>query len=188
MHWRRKWQPWIQCSCLENPRDGGAWWAAIYGVAQIRTRLKRLSSAHSPSSPQLRLPTRFLISEHSCPPTLHTHCQQSALLHPHSNFLGSLFCIPRTTSYSLRHSKGQLPTRCSDKPTLLLSRDPPGEGGDWSQEGLNLALPSLSCCPHSVLWASSLLWVPPGRAPTSATMKTLPSLTCLDITVENCDF
>ena len=33
-----------QCSCLENPRDGGAWWAAIYGVAQSRTRLKWLSS------------------------------------------------------------------------------------------------------------------------------------------------
>ena len=35
----------LQCSCLENPRDGGAWWAAVYGVAQIRTRLKRLSSS-----------------------------------------------------------------------------------------------------------------------------------------------
>ena len=34
----------LQCSCLENPRDGGAWWAADYGVAQSRTRLKRLSS------------------------------------------------------------------------------------------------------------------------------------------------
>ena len=33
----------LQCSCLENPRDGGAWWAAIYGVAQSRTRLKQLS-------------------------------------------------------------------------------------------------------------------------------------------------
>ena len=30
----------LQCSCLENPRDGGAWWATIYGVAQSRTRLK----------------------------------------------------------------------------------------------------------------------------------------------------
>ena len=30
----------LQCSCLENPRDGGAWWAALYGVAQSRTRLK----------------------------------------------------------------------------------------------------------------------------------------------------
>ena len=35
----------LQCSCLENPRDGGAWWAAIYGVAQSWTRLKRLSSS-----------------------------------------------------------------------------------------------------------------------------------------------
>ena len=33
----------LQCSCLENPRDRGAWWAAVYGVAQSRTRLKRLS-------------------------------------------------------------------------------------------------------------------------------------------------
>ena len=30
----------FQCSCLENPRDRGAWWAAVYGVAQSRTRLK----------------------------------------------------------------------------------------------------------------------------------------------------
>ena len=37
----------LQCSCLKNPRDGGAWWAAVYGVAQIRTRLKRLSSSSS---------------------------------------------------------------------------------------------------------------------------------------------
>ena len=40
----------LQCFCLENPRDGGAWWAAIYGVAQSRTRLKRLSSSSSSSS------------------------------------------------------------------------------------------------------------------------------------------
>ena len=37
----------LQCSCLENPRDGGAWWAAIYGVAQSWTRLNRLSSSSS---------------------------------------------------------------------------------------------------------------------------------------------
>ena len=37
----------LQCSCLENPRDGGAWWAAVYGVAQSRIRLKRLSSSSS---------------------------------------------------------------------------------------------------------------------------------------------
>ena len=34
----------LQCSCLENPRDGGVWWAAVYGVAQSRTWLKWLSS------------------------------------------------------------------------------------------------------------------------------------------------
>ena len=35
----------LQCSCLENPRDGGTWWAAVYGVTQSRTRLKWLSSS-----------------------------------------------------------------------------------------------------------------------------------------------
>ena len=37
----------LQCSCLENPRDGGAWWAAVYGVAQSQTGLKQLSSSSS---------------------------------------------------------------------------------------------------------------------------------------------
>ena len=37
----------LQRSCLENPRDGGAWWAAVYGVAQNQTRLKRLCSSSS---------------------------------------------------------------------------------------------------------------------------------------------
>ena len=37
----------LQCSCLKNPRDGGAWWASVYGVAQSRTQLKRLSSSSS---------------------------------------------------------------------------------------------------------------------------------------------
>ena len=37
----------LQCSCLENPRDGGAWWAAVYRVIQSQTRLKRLSSSSS---------------------------------------------------------------------------------------------------------------------------------------------
>ena len=43
----------LQCSCLEHPRDGGAWWAAISGVAQSQIRLRRLSSSSS-SSPGLR--------------------------------------------------------------------------------------------------------------------------------------
>ena len=49
----------LQCSCLENPRDGGAWCAAVYGVAQSRTRLKRLSSSSS-SSKQMKTYIMFL--------------------------------------------------------------------------------------------------------------------------------
>ena len=37
----------LQCSCMENPRDGGPWWAAVYGVSQSQTRLKWLSSSSS---------------------------------------------------------------------------------------------------------------------------------------------
>ena len=37
----------LQCSCLENSRDGGAWWAAVCGVTQSQTRLKRLSSSRA---------------------------------------------------------------------------------------------------------------------------------------------
>ena len=40
----------LQCSCLENPRDSEIWWAALYGVAQSRTRLERLGSSSSSSS------------------------------------------------------------------------------------------------------------------------------------------
>ena len=46
----------LQCSCLENPRDSRAWWAAIYGVAQSRTQLKWLSSSSSVYVPQLSYP------------------------------------------------------------------------------------------------------------------------------------
>ena len=44
----------LQCSCLENPRDRGAWWAAVYGVAQSRTQLKRFSSSSSSKGIQLQ--------------------------------------------------------------------------------------------------------------------------------------
>ena len=55
-----------QCSCLENPRDGGAWWAAVYGVAQSRTRLKRLSSSSSSSMLFLGLPSWLSGKESAC--------------------------------------------------------------------------------------------------------------------------
>ena len=51
----------LQYSCLENPMDGGAWWAAVHGVTQSRTRLKRLSSSSAEINlvktlEQMRLP------------------------------------------------------------------------------------------------------------------------------------
>ena len=50
----------LQCSCLENPRNGGAWWAAIYGVAQSRKQLKRLSSSSSIGSYVLCEETKYI--------------------------------------------------------------------------------------------------------------------------------
>ena len=43
----------LQCSCLENPRDGAAWWAAVYGVAQSQTRLKQLSSSRQKANTKI---------------------------------------------------------------------------------------------------------------------------------------
>ena len=51
----------LQYSCLENPRDGGAWWAAIYGIAQSRTRLKRRSSSSSSSDEECEMPVRKMV-------------------------------------------------------------------------------------------------------------------------------
>ena len=48
----------LRCSCLENPRDGGAWWVVIYGVAQSRTRQKRLSSSSSDAGDPGSVPVR----------------------------------------------------------------------------------------------------------------------------------
>ena len=50
----------LQCSCLENPRDGGAWWAAVSGVSQSRTRLKWLSSSSSRTSETVLLDNKPL--------------------------------------------------------------------------------------------------------------------------------
>ena len=55
----------LQCSCLENARDGGAWWAAVYSVAQSRTQLKQLSSSSSS-----RVPSYFLSIPIQLSPTI----------------------------------------------------------------------------------------------------------------------
>ena len=62
----------FQYSCLENPRDGGAWWAAGYGVAQSRTRLKRLSSSskHASWFGFFFLPSCYLSQDHALAATV----------------------------------------------------------------------------------------------------------------------
>ena len=51
----------LQYSCLENPRDGGAWWAAVYGVTQSRTRLKRLGSSSSSRGGKLQMGSEMAV-------------------------------------------------------------------------------------------------------------------------------
>ena len=77
----------LQCPCLENPRDRGAWWAAVYGVAQSWTRLKRLSSSRSSS----RVYMSLLLSQF-VHPLLRMLCPQLCL------FLLLLFKCPNYTT------------------------------------------------------------------------------------------
>ena len=64
----------LQCSCLENPRDGRAWWAAVYGVAQSRTLLKWLSSSSSSSRRGLSFPGGVSDEEPTCQSRRHKRC------------------------------------------------------------------------------------------------------------------
>ena len=85
----------FQCSCLKNPRDGGAWWAAVYGVTQSQTRLKRLSSS---SSTLIRLPTgniwEAFQNSDACPAPGYCECRGPGC----SLGLGILIKIPRWLS------------------------------------------------------------------------------------------
>ena len=77
----------LQCSCLENPRNGGAWWATVYGVAQSRTRLKRLSSSSTcPLPPVLPAQQPTLPSLGHGSPSPHTSLSGP----PPAHFLSSL--------------------------------------------------------------------------------------------------
>ena len=101
----------LQCSCLENPRDRGAWWAAVYGVAQSRTRLKRLSS----SSSRLQ-PTRILCPWNS--PGKNTRVDSHTLYAGELPDPGSELKSPALQAHSLpsespgKPSKGSSDTFC----------------------------------------------------------------------------
>ena len=66
----------LQCSCLENPRDGRAWWAAVYGVAQSRTRLKQLSSSSRVPYNSLAIPDIPTVKENFRLLLLHSNSYQ----------------------------------------------------------------------------------------------------------------
>ena len=94
----------LQCCCLENPRDRGAWWAGVYGVVQSRTRLKRLSSSSSIKHPLTEL---FHLSDLFQMPNDHRMVDVE--------FWGSFSCSCKTISFddllswSLSASNGKPP-------------------------------------------------------------------------------
>ena len=94
----------LQCSCLENPRDGGDCWAAVYRVAQSRTRLKRLSSSSSSSSEPVKLLSHVRLFSnprtvaHQAPPSMEFFRQEywSGLPFPSPGNLPDLEIEPRS--------------------------------------------------------------------------------------------
>ena len=86
MHWRGNGNP-LQCSCLENLRDGGAWWAAVYGVIQSQTRLKWLSSSMDLT---FQVPMQYCFLQH-----------WTLLLSPVTSTTGHCFCFGSMSSFFL---------------------------------------------------------------------------------------
>ena len=115
MHWRRKWQP-LQCSCLESPRDGGAWWTSICGVEQSQTRLMRLSSSSSPSfkatqlvngkvrlQMELCLPSKPVLFSQSLP----SHHRAAGCLPPTPTTMITMSSEPRVRARVTSQATGQ---------------------------------------------------------------------------------
>ena len=83
----------LQCSCLENPRDGGAWWAALYGVAQSQTRLKWLrSSIVQSESKGLRIRNASVQGQSTDVPEDRI-CSSSAFVWAHSRLGRKIFLL-----------------------------------------------------------------------------------------------
>ena len=136
----------LQCSCLENPRDRGVWWAAVYGVAQSWTRLKWLSSMgfflldrltilclpSCPSILTLLCTTRKLISVNNFP------SPSQLTLFPPLSLFPCLAAFLATLLYS-RSSWSIMASGFTGKPFLVASLDPP----QASVDSLFIKLPSV---------------------------------------------
>ena len=108
----------LQCSCLENPRDGGAWWAAVYGVTQSRTRRKWLSSSSSSTSSLLFLskfnPYLMLLSPSANQLSLNEMNVSSTQWY----MLHGKYCLLNISAFLLWPSQPHLTSHCreTDKP------------------------------------------------------------------------
>ena len=132
----------LQCSCLENPRDGGALWASVYGVAQSRTRLKRLSRRDSEDSSSM-----WLEAAKARPPFC--TCPRSPL---RASLLISVLRLPKTQpSPDLRCSPPPPPHTPSVLPKPLAIQAGPLS----TAPELQAALPLPSVLPSKVAVAGS---------------------------------
>ena len=161
----------LQCSCLENPRDGGARWAAVYGVAQSRTWLKRLSSSSSSSNAIEALVTvTFMVS---LPLSLQPRALECQLQRSGISFffiivdLQYFKVIVKWFNYTSMHAKSlqSRPTLCDPMdcslPDSSVHGDSagknPGVGchallqGIFPMQGLNLGVSCLTCIGRWVL-------------------------------------
>ena len=127
----------LQWSCLENPRDGGAWWAAVYGVAQSRTRLKRLSSSSLISSLLLLWISLLKMAD-----------SKKDLMSKYDRFLNKyLFwnkhlIISKSTRFIHKRHKWLQLLKESNKLMLMIEKSP-GEGQEYkerSRRATNLCL------------------------------------------------
>ena len=126
MHWRRKCNQ-LQYSCLENPRDKEAWWAAIYGVAQSQTQLKQLSSSSN------CLKTKLM----STMANIHT-IKTSTVQFSHSVMSDSLW--PHGLQHARLSCPSPTPGACSN--SCPLSR--------WCHPTISSSAVSFSSCPQSL--------------------------------------
>ena len=145
----------LQCSCLENPRDRGAWWASVYGVAQSRTRLKRLSS--SKKQMVVNLPTmwetwvRSLGREHPLEEGTATHSSTLDWRIPWTEEPGRLQSVGSQRAghdWVTKHSTARNRNRLTDIGTDLWS---PRGRGDWGGKDRKFGI---NRCKSLYIWVS----------------------------------